>query len=79
MFERDQVVMCGRLEAIVRCAVPDGDGNVVVELQRDTGIFYSKVQPASLSAPGQLVVIDGVEYLVDLVAGTIAPSSGTRP
>jgi hypothetical protein len=64
--------MCGELEAVVKCADEDGDGNVVVALQRRAGFFYSVVKTASLSTTTE-VVIDGVTYIVDVVNRTIRP------
>jgi hypothetical protein len=66
------LVMCGALEAIVKAATPDNDGNVVVALKRGRGLFYSIVKPSSLSTPSE-VVIDGVAYVVDVAGGTIRP------
>jgi hypothetical protein len=66
------LVMCGALEAVVKCATPDNDGNVVVALKRGRGVFYSIVKPSSLSVPSE-VVIDGVTYVADVDAGTIRP------
>jgi hypothetical protein len=70
-------VMCGAIEAVVKCAEEDGDGNVVVALERRGGFFYSVVKPESLSTTTE-VVIDGVTYVVDLTSGTIRPKEASR-
>jgi hypothetical protein len=73
-MKNGDTVMCGSIPAVVKCAEPDGDGNVVVALQRETGFFYTAVLPTSLSAP-ELVVIAGVEYVADVTNGTLTPKS----
>jgi hypothetical protein len=64
------IVMCGALEAEVKVATPDGDGNVVVALKRGRGIFYTVVRPSSLTSTTE-TVIGGVTYVVDIAGGTI--------
>jgi hypothetical protein len=75
MLVKDQAVMCGSVPAIVRCPEPDGDGKVIVALQRRGGFFYADVLPSSLTVPIEQV-IDGVVYVVDIAGGTIRPKEG---
>jgi hypothetical protein len=68
-------VMCGSIEAQVKVATPDSDGNVVVALKRARGVFYSVVKPSSLTTTTE-AMISGVTYVVDIAGGTIRPKEG---